>query len=115
MKFDSEVAPSQSFEAIIDPMDKLSAEDKLSQVNIFQQTDNSLFICFQINVLQQLVNICSHQILQEHLESGEPSNVSAHINIDFKDVCIFMECGSTSTRETTTCSQRIRRDLWSLT
>ncbi|KAF1748068.1 hypothetical protein GCK72_024535 [Caenorhabditis remanei] len=54
MKFDSEVAPSQSFEAIIDPMDKLSAEDKLSQ----------------INVLQQLVNICSHQILQEHLESG---------------------------------------------
>lgn len=32
MKFESEVAPSQSFDAIIDPMDTLAMEDKLSQV-----------------------------------------------------------------------------------
>uniref|UniRef100_A0A8R1E268 Carbonic anhydrase n=1 Tax=Caenorhabditis japonica TaxID=281687 RepID=A0A8R1E268_CAEJA len=54
MKYDSEVSPSQSFEAMIDPMDKLPVEDKLSQ----------------INVLQQLINICSHEFLKEYLESG---------------------------------------------
>ncbi|EGT43056.1 CBN-BCA-1 protein [Caenorhabditis brenneri] len=54
MSFESEVSPSQSFEAIIDPMDRLPVEDKLSQ----------------INVLQQLINICSHEFLKEYLESG---------------------------------------------
>ncbi|GMT05420.1 hypothetical protein PENTCL1PPCAC_27594 [Pristionchus entomophagus] len=54
LKFDSEIAPSQSFEAIIDPFDRLKAEDKLSQ----------------INVLQQLINISSHESLREAFEKG---------------------------------------------
>ncbi|CAD6194288.1 unnamed protein product [Caenorhabditis auriculariae] len=52
MTFNCEMSPNQSFEAIIDPMDRLPVEDKLSQVN----------------VLQQLVNIASHSFLSEHFE-----------------------------------------------
>ncbi|CAB3400100.1 unnamed protein product [Caenorhabditis bovis] len=55
MKFESEVSPSQSFEAIIDPFEKLTVEDKLSQ----------------INVLQQMINISSHEFLKEYLENGK--------------------------------------------
>ncbi|VDO86722.1 unnamed protein product [Haemonchus placei] len=54
LKFGTKVAPSQDFEAIVDPLDKLPVEDKLSQ----------------INVLQQLENIASHEFLKEHFESG---------------------------------------------
>lgn len=32
MEFKSDITQSQSFEAIIDPFDKLAVEDKLSQV-----------------------------------------------------------------------------------
>ncbi|CAJ0585443.1 unnamed protein product, partial [Mesorhabditis spiculigera] len=55
MKFSSDVSPSQTFEAIIDPFDKLHVHDKLSQ----------------INVLQQIINIASHEFLKEYLESGK--------------------------------------------
>lgn len=34
MKFESETVPSESFEAVVDPFDKLAVEDKLSQVCI---------------------------------------------------------------------------------
>ncbi|VDL66086.1 unnamed protein product [Nippostrongylus brasiliensis] len=54
LKFESSVAPSQNFEAIVDPFDLLPVEDKLSQ----------------INVLQQLVNVSSHEFLQSYFESG---------------------------------------------
>ncbi|CAJ0934725.1 unnamed protein product, partial [Mesorhabditis belari] len=53
--FHSLVSPSQSFEALIDPFDKLHIHDKLSQ----------------INVLQQMINITSHEFLKEYLESGK--------------------------------------------
>uniref|UniRef100_A0A7I4Z052 Carbonic anhydrase n=1 Tax=Haemonchus contortus TaxID=6289 RepID=A0A7I4Z052_HAECO len=54
LKFGTKIAPSQDFEAIVDPLDKLPVQDKLSQ----------------INVLQQLENIASHEFLKEHFESG---------------------------------------------
>lgn len=54
MKFESETVPSESFEAVVDPFDKLAVEDKLSQ----------------INVLQQLVNVSSHEFLQPYFEAG---------------------------------------------
>ncbi|CAI4226766.1 unnamed protein product [Auanema sp. JU1783] len=54
MRFESEIAPSQSFDAIIDPLDKLPPEGKLSQ----------------INVLQQVMNVASHRFLQTYFETG---------------------------------------------
>ncbi|PIC18649.1 hypothetical protein B9Z55_024466 [Caenorhabditis nigoni] len=73
MKFESEVAPSQSFEAIIDPLEKWSAEDKLSQ----------------INVLQQIMNISTHEFLKDFLEAGNLHLHGAWFNIYDGEVFLF--------------------------
>uniref|UniRef100_A0A1I7X6C9 Uncharacterized protein n=1 Tax=Heterorhabditis bacteriophora TaxID=37862 RepID=A0A1I7X6C9_HETBA len=44
MRFTSELAPSQNFDAIIDPLEKLAVEDKLSQVVFLFMECGSIFI-----------------------------------------------------------------------
>lgn len=68
--------PKYKFQAIIDQNGTLSERDQLSQV----QYQSLLFLFslqfqvnklhFQINSLQQLDNIASHQIIQDHIEKG---------------------------------------------
>uniref|UniRef100_A0AC34R2Q7 Carbonic anhydrase n=1 Tax=Panagrolaimus sp. JU765 TaxID=591449 RepID=A0AC34R2Q7_9BILA len=52
--FECEVNPELTFEAIIDPLDKLAVTDKLSQ----------------INVLQQITNLSSHGVLRKYFSEG---------------------------------------------
>uniref|UniRef100_A0A7E4W457 Carbonic anhydrase n=1 Tax=Panagrellus redivivus TaxID=6233 RepID=A0A7E4W457_PANRE len=53
--YECEVNPKLSFEALIDPHNKLAVEDKLSQ----------------INVLEQLTNTSSHGILRKYFEEDQ--------------------------------------------
>ncbi|PAV77907.1 hypothetical protein WR25_14002 [Diploscapter pachys] len=73
MEFKSDITQSQSFEAIIDPFDKLAVEDKLSQ----------------INVLQQMTNITSHDFLKDLFETGKLHVHGMWFDIYKGDVWLF--------------------------
>ncbi|KAK0405387.1 hypothetical protein QR680_017963 [Steinernema hermaphroditum] len=73
LRFESTVVPSQSFDAIIDPFDKLAVEDKLSQ----------------INVLQQVMNVCSHGFLKSYFTAGQMNIHALWFDVYTGNVFIF--------------------------
>jgi carbonic anhydrase len=82
--------PELRFEALIDPNNELGNSDKLSKVHLCVNTLTPSHV--QLNVLQQVENLATHELFRNRMISGEMQTHCLWYDIHTAQVSNFCEC-----------------------